>query len=638
MTEQTRIRRLLPAILLVASVAGIYWPGREGGFVFDDFPNIVDNAALHVTNWDPYAWLAAVFSSNAGLGHRPLAMATFALNHAFTGLDPVPMKFTNIAIHAFNACLVLAMLRTLLALVVPSTDVRRREWVACFAAAAWALHPINLMAVLFVVQRMESLCHTFVFAGLWLYLLGRQRQLSCNRGGEWRIVAGIVGGTALGLLCKESAALLPLYAAILELCLFRQRDASGTSGHRLLAFFGVVLLLPAVLGLAWLLPTVLAPGAFANRDFTLVERLLTEGRVVLDYLRWTSFPSLNAFALHHDDIAVSKGLWQPPATTIAFIALASLVAVAFILRRRRPLTTLGIAWFLIAQLLTATVLPLELVFEHRNYFASLGVCIAVSDLVLLAPRRETARRMGAFLGVLWLLCLSLTTFLRANEWSNPLHFASSEASKHPHSPRAAYEYGRLLVILSRYDPSSPALPLAIRELERDRALPRSGIMPYSALLLTAGHTGLLQRPDWWSDMIELLRRDPIGVQETSAMASLAQCARERDCAFPPEAMLAMFQAALSHGPNAEVLNIYANYTFNVLQKPDAALQLWRQSIHLRSREAQYRVNLIQALIALGRDREAREEIVQLRQLGGRLDTNERAARDLEARFVPPGSK
>ena len=47
------------------------------------------------------------------------------------------------------------------------------------------------------------------------------------------------------------------------------------------------------------------------------------------------------------------------------------------LRRQRPLVALGIAWFFAAQLLTATVVPLELVFEHRNYFASLGICLAV---------------------------------------------------------------------------------------------------------------------------------------------------------------------------------------------------------------------------------------------------------------------
>ena len=68
------------------------------------------------------------------------------------------------------------------------------------------------MAVLFVVQRMESLSHTFVFAGLWLYLDGRQRQLAGQGGGWARILAGLVGATGLGALAKESAEELAGYS------------------------------------------------------------------------------------------------------------------------------------------------------------------------------------------------------------------------------------------------------------------------------------------------------------------------------------------------------------------------------------------------------------------------------------------
>ncbi|MFT3896967.1 MAG: hypothetical protein QM719_04630 [Thermomonas sp.] len=625
-----------PFLLLALAIAALYWPGRGGGFVFDDFPNIVDNAALHVASWDRHAWLAAVFSSDSGLGHRPLPMATFALNHVFTGLDPAPMKLANIAIHALNACLVLGLLRALLALAVPAVDARRREWTARFAAAAWALHPINLMGVLFVVQRMESLCHAFVFAGLWLYLLGRQRQLAGESGGWWRIAGGIVGGTALGALCKESAVLLPLYAACVETLLLRFRDARGGRDRGLQAFFGIVLVLPAILGSAWLLPKMLAADAYANRDFTLGERLLTEGRVVLGYLRWTLFPSLRQFGLYHDDIVVSRGLLQPASTAFALAALALLAAVAVAMRNRRPLVALGIAWFLGAQLLTATIVPLELVFEHRNYFASLGICLAVADLLLLAPRIEGARRIGVLLAVPWLLLLAMTTALRAREWSDPLRFATSEAAKHPLSPRATYDHARLLALATGYKPGSPLLPQAFAALERARAVPGSGVLAYSALLILAARTDTPQEPAWWNDMSARLRRDPVGPQETNAIASISRCAREGGCAFPRDAMLAMFDAALSHGPNAEIFNIQADYMFNVLHETDASLALSRRAIELRPGEPQYRINRARVLIALGRDREAKEDIAALRGMG--LGDNEEAARDLESRLASRGSQ
>ena len=628
------LRKVWPFLVLVLAVAALYWPGRGGGFVFDDYPNIIDNAALHVAGWDRHAWMAAVFSSDSGLGHRPLPMATFALNHVFTGLDPMPMKLTNIAIHAFNACLVLCLLRTLLALAAPAVDARRREWTARFAAAAWALQPINLMAVLFVVQRMESLCHAFVFAGLWLYLLGRQRQLAGEPGGGWRIVAGIVGGTALGALCKESAVLLPLYAACVEAFALDARDARGRRDRSLLTFFAIVLVLPAILGLAWLLPGLLSPGPWAARDFTLGERLLTESRVVLDYLRWTLFPSLRAFALYHDDIAISRGLLQPMSTAFALTGLALLAAVAAMARARRPLLALGIAWFLGAQLLTATIVPLELVFEHRNYFASLGVCIAVADLLLLWPRHESARRIGALLALLWLLFLGMTTALRAREWSDPLRFATSEAAKHPASPRAVYDRARLLAIATGYKPDSPLLPQAFEALEQARAVPGSGILPHSALLILAARTGKPLRQAWWDDMDGRLRRFPIGPQETNSMAALMKCMREGACHFPLPELDAMYRAALSHGPNAEVLNLQADYAFNGLHEADAALALWRRAIALAPNEPQYRINRARVLIATGRDAEARGEIAALRAIGSAGDT-ESMARDLEARMARP---
>ena len=649
--------------MLVALVAASYWPGLGGGFVFDDFPNIVDSPALHVSGWDWHAWLAAVFSSDSGFGHRPLAMATFALNHVFTGLDPVPMKLTNIGIHALNACLVLGLLRTLLALAAPAISARRREWAARFVAAAWALQPINLMAVLFVVQRMESLCHVFVFAGLWLYLLGRQRQLAGEAGGGWRwITIGILGGTALGALSKESAVLLPLYAACIELFVlgFRKHghpeakpkdllsDQHTKSNNRsfatlrmtdgwLLTFFGLVLVLPAALGSAWLLSKALAPGAFASRNFDLGERLLTEGRVVLDYLRWTLFPSLRDFGLYHDDIAISRGWWQPPSTAFALAGLALLATVAVALHRRRPLLALGIAWFLCAQLLTATVVPLELVFEHRNYFASLGVCLAVADLLLLAPRSEGLRRVGVLIAAPWLLLLGMTTTLRASEWSDPLRFAASEAARHPNSPRATYDHARLQALATGYKPGSPLLPQAFEALEHARAVPGSGILPHSALLILAARSDSPVRDAWWDDMLARLRGQRVGVQEIGSIASLTRCARDGTCAFPPEAMLAMYQAALAgQGRKAEIYNLYADYVSNVMLRPELALYLWQRAIAASPHEPQYRINRARLLIALGREREAREEIAALRAMG-RMDSNEQAARELEARLARAGS-
>lgn len=600
---------------LLALIVLVYWPGLGGGFAFDDFPNIVFNDGLHVTTLEWPKWVAAIFSSPASDLQRPLAMLTFALNHYFTGVDPVAMKLTNLAIHLLNTLLVLALVQALLrvAAVEPVTPLRR-EWSARFIAAAWALHPINLMPVLFVVQRMESLSHAFVFAGLWLYLRGRQRQLDGGNG--WGLIgSGLLLGTGLGLLAKESAILLPLYVFCLELCVLAFRRRDGSRDRTLSLLYVAVLLVPALLGMAWLLSKFAAPGAYAFRGFTLGERLLTEGRVVIDYLQWSVFPSLRELSLYHDDYQVSHGLWDPPSTFFALIGLVALLAVAAWLLQRRPLTSLGLLWFISAHLLTATIIPLELVYEHRNYFASLGICIAMADLLLLAPSSVGKGRLGVMLATMALVAFTLTTHLRAREWSDPLRFAITEAAKHPQSPRATYSLAQVLVATSGYERGSELLASGRLALVRARRVQNSGILPHSGLLLVAAKTGQPTQDAWWLEMQQRLRDNPVGSQEINALQSLEHCAREGGCTFPTGQMIATFESALSHGPNGEVFSLYGDYALNVLHEPQAALHMWRQAIVLHPRRAQYRVNLIKLLIAMGHHDEARRQIAQLRALG-----------------------
>lgn len=631
-TMRRRGTQWFVALGLLALILLVYWPGLGGGYVFDDFPNIVDNKALHVVTLDWHAWIGATMSSPAADLPRPLSMLSFALNHYVTGLDPRPMKLTNVAIHLLNTLLVLGVARALLdSAGAQRVGEVRSEWTARFVAAAWALHPINLMAVLFVVQRMESLSHTFVFAGLWLYLLGRRRQLDGLDG--WAlIIGGLLLGTGLGVLAKESAALLPLYAFCIEVCVFRFRSNGQHHDRRLALLFACVLFLPALFGVAWVLPKVLATGAFASRNFTLGERLLTEARVVLDYLQWSVFPTLGELSLYHDDYPVSRGLWSPPATLFALAGMALLAGAAWWLRLRRPLAALGLMWFLGAHLLTATVIPLELVFEHRNYFASFGICIVLADLLLLAPRTRDRQHIGGLVALLLLVMFAATTHFRAREWSDPYRFAASEAAKHPRSPRATYGLGLTLTTMSGYRADSPLLQPARAALERASRVPGGGILPHSGLLLLAANTGMPLQEQWWAEIQQRLRQRPPGPQEIAAIGSLTRCARNGVCHFPPGRMLATYEAALGHGRHPEILTMYGDYALNVQNDGALALHLWQEAAMLRPRIAQYRVNLIKLLVAMGRHDAARGQIAELREVG-RLGQNEAIARGLESRLA-----
>lgn len=614
----------LPALL--ACVAAVYAAGLGGGFVFDDYPNIIDNTQLHV-GWssDWRAWLAAIFSSPSQELVRPLAMLSFALNIATTGLDPWWMKLANIAIHLLNTSLAYALARRLL--VVSGTSAVQSTRIALWIAAIWALNPINLMAVLYVVQRMESLSHVFVFLGLCLYLDGRQRLISQGKG--WcRLLAGLVACTAMGLAAKESAALLPLYALCIEWAMLGFCGVNGRRDWRLWAIYLPVLVLPGLLGMAWLLPNVLHDGQFPGRSFGLAERLLTEGRVVMDYLRWTLLPDLGQLSLYHDDYPVSRGLLTPATTLFSLVSTAGLLLFAWWLRRHWPLAALGIVWFFCAQLLTATVVPLELVYEHRNYFASFGLCLALGGVLRHAVDRTRTGKIAWGVALLLPIFYGGFTALRVLEWSNPLRFSMAEAAKHPASPRATYGLAKDLVVLSDYRADSPYLQPARAALERAMQVDGATPLPAVAAIILANRSGLPVDPGWWANLQDRLRNNPQGPQSRSAMGSLVDCELQRHCRLPAGEMDAVFVAALSHGRDPEILSILGNYALNGLDNPTLAAQLWEEAARIAPSIAQYQITLAKLYIASGQPELARARIEQLRHLG-RLGQNEQVARDLE---------
>ena len=626
--------RPLLLICVLALVAAAYAGGLGGGFTFDDYPNIVDNTRLHV-DWNSgwQAWLAATFSSPSQQLVRPLAMLGFALNIAATGLDPWWMKLTNIAVHLLNTWLAYALARRLFA-TGNAADTSRQDRIALWVAAIWALNPINLMAVLFVVQRMESLCHAFVFLGLCLYLDGRR--LLIEQGKGWlRLLAGLVGCTTVGLLVKESAALLPLYAFCIEWALLHFNGRDGHRDRRIQALYVGVLLLPALLGIAWRLPGLHLEGNFPGRDFGLVERLMTEARVLVDYLRWTLLPDLGQLSLYHDDYPVSRGLLAPASTLWSIVVLAALLGLAWALRRRRPLAALGIAWFFCAHLLTATVIPLELVYEHRNYFASFGLCLALGDALAWAAGKANLRK-GAWVAALLLLALYAgLTALRAREWNNPLRFSMTEAAKHPTSPRATYAVARDLIVLSDYRTDSPFLQPALAALDKAMQVRDATPLPAAAAIITANRSGLPVQPHWWRNLQQRLRATPRGPQPRGAIASLVDCERTRRCALPAAEMAAVFDAALSHGRDPEILNIQGSHALHALRDPTQAVRLWEEAARAAPRVAEYQITLARFYAAANQPALARNHIARLRQLG-RFGQYEQTARELE-RLIAPGT-
>jgi len=632
-------------VLTLALTAAVYWPGLSGGWLFDDFPNIVDNKNVQPTDASISSLTAAALSSPSSSIKRPLASLSFAANYLADGLNPFGWKLANLVIHLLNGALVYWLTRLLTGIVGTKRQPKTGTWSAALVAAAWLLAPINLTGVLYVVQRMESLANLFVLLGLVGYVTARQRMLvhqSIEYGAHERrcliqATASLMLGTTLGLMAKETAVMLPLYAFLIEWIVFdfssRNRAAgSNTLDKRVATLFIIMLLLPMLAGLAWLLPGVLNPAAWATRDFTLATRLLTESRVVCEYLLWTLLPTPQALSFYHDNFPISTGLIHPWTTAVSIMILIMLAVSVPRLRRSQPLAGLGIALFLGSHLLTATILPLELVFEHRNYFASFGVLLAIIPLLADTGWTTRAFRHARWfaLSALLLLWASLTA-ITASAWGNPLLLAETLAARAPDSPRAQYELGRTYIILSHYDKSSPFTAKIAAPLERAAGLPHASILPEQALIFAYARMHLPVKDVWWDSLVAKLKARRPGVQDESSLGALTKCARNQQCDLPLSRMTEAYLAALSHpNPAARLLASYADYAWNVLGDQELGLSMAQESVNTQPSEPAYRITLARMLAVQDRFDEVQEQIHAMESLnyGGRLNSDIKKLRAL----------
>jgi protein O-mannosyl-transferase len=650
----TRINRTGWWLLFAAFalIIAVYWPGLSGGFLFDDYPNIVDNHGVQPQDASFPSLVGAALSSPSSEFKRPLASLSFAANYLTTGIDPYWMKLTNLIIHLLNGLLVFLLAHALLSSVSMGAHLAhdaairsstgcaptkvRADMVATLIAAGWMLLPINLTGVLYVVQRMESMANLFVLLGLLGYVKGRQSMLeaaqpdaadshqsgfSSEIRGFILCLSSIVACTGVGVLAKETAVMLPLYAALIEWTVFRFHTYTGQRDNRLLGMFLVLLLLPMILGLAWLLPQVFEPAYWSTRDFDLRTRLLSEARIVVDYIRWTLLPTPDALSFYHDDFRISTGLLMPWTTFASVGLLGTLTALMIWLRRRQPLTALGIALFFGCQLLTGTILPLELIYEHRNYFASFGLLLAIMPLLAVPRTSAFALPRHTLLAGLFLCWTALTAFT-SYAWGNPLRLAEDLASRASQSPRAQYELGRTYIIYSHYEPTSPFTSLAYTPLEKAASLPNSSILPEQALIFMNARMHLPLKDAWWDSLTVKLKTRRPGVQDESSLGALTQCAREQRCNLPTDRMMQAFIAALSHpDPSARLLATYGDYAWNVLDDHPLGERMTAEAVHTAPNEPAYLITQVRMLAAQGRDAEAKQALKQLESLniGGRLN-------------------
>lgn len=249
------------ALLLLALCAVSVWPSLAGGFLWDD-DAVTDNP--HLSGW---SGLVALWTHRPGIPHEehwwPVTYTSFWLERPLWGDWAPGYRAANVLLHAL-ACLLLW--RLLARLAAPG---------ALLAAALFAVHPVHVESVAWVIERKDVLSGALALGCAVVLLAPRDGPRAA------RVAAACA---LLAAACLAKSAVVPLPAALAAAAWWRgtlRRDA------RALAALGAVAVALGALDLA--LTRAAAPVADLARP--LAERVGIAGRALTWYATSLALPA-----------------------------------------------------------------------------------------------------------------------------------------------------------------------------------------------------------------------------------------------------------------------------------------------------------------------------------------------------------
>jgi len=384
--------------VLFISVFCIYLSGTSGAMYYDDFRPLSN--LLNVNNLE--SALIYISTEISGVLGRTISMVTFLFNVNDWPNNTSGFLTFNIILHILNGLMVLILSYFILKLI--SYNNQKNYWIALVASAFWLVLPLHVSTSLIAIQRMAGLSAFFVFSGLSLYVYGLLKQKLAptnNSAGLYYQLFGLILFTLLAIFSKENGLLLPIFILVLETTLFLK--VTGIQKRKKLRFFaGITSLFIVLIYLIYVI--ISSKGVYSGRDFTLIERLQTQPQILLEYLRLAFIPNITAFNPFHDNYNHVQNLSESPKAIFSIIFWLVSFLTAMIFRKYWPIFSFAVLWFLVAHLLESTVIGLELYFEHRNYVALFGPCLAIIILISQTPEKYKKLITSSFI-FYWLLLL-----------------------------------------------------------------------------------------------------------------------------------------------------------------------------------------------------------------------------------------
>ena len=414
-----------------------YFPALQAGFVWDDRIFLQAEAVSDVTGiWQ--IWFSPSVIENES-HYWPLVYTTFWLEHKLWGFEPLGFHLVNIALHLVNTLLVW---RLMVRLSVPG------PWLI---AAVFAVHPLHVESVAWVMERKDLLSTLFYLTAFWSYI----RFAKTRRTGSYIVSLALLGA---GMLCKSIVVTLP--AVLLLWHWWESGRISRDDLVRVLPFF-VFGLGIAVADVAF--SRIREPISF---DYSVVERTFIASQALWFYVGKLFWPI---------DLAIIYPHWKvDQANPTSWLYLAGTIAVPVVLWSFRARIGRGpLACVLFFAVTLSPVLGFidygymqySFVAERYQYLAGLGIIILVvaTGTCLPGDLRDAGRWAIRIPVVFLLVLMGVLTWRHAAVYKDVITFNSHILSLNPTARFVHVNLAKGLFDLGRLDEALVAAQTAVEK-------------------------------------------------------------------------------------------------------------------------------------------------------------------------------
>jgi Tfp pilus assembly protein PilF len=354
--------------------------------------------------------------------------------------------------------------------------------IALLSAVFWAINPVQIQAITYIVQRMASMAAMFYILGVFCYLRAR-REYKNSRHTAMLFYLGCLASYFCAYMSKENTVMLPVSLFFIEVVFFRDIKRL-MHNKKVLYVSAATVAVIVLLGIIFIFTNgfdMFSKG-YALRSYSMGERFLTQQRMLLLYLSQLFYPLPGRLSLAHD-ITISTALLSPWTTLPSILIVLLLIGLGLSQMAKRPLVALAILFFFLNHVVESSVLPLELMFEHRNYLPSFFLFLPCSALLVYLINYYRGRNrsmvvvMTTFVTLL-IIGLGCFTYIRNRDWRTPTTLWRDAMQKAPLDARPVWNVAIAIAWDKHVSPMQMDVALALfnKALSLNQAVKANGAL------------------------------------------------------------------------------------------------------------------------------------------------------------------